>query len=120
MVVAPGLAVIGSTVAIGLYMGWRFLMGERNNRVLIGFHLILGVIGLEVTAQLIRGAPSGARALGSLGPTVAIATAATLFTGLLIPLIAQPRPKWATPALIVHALVGAVAFALYLIWGFRS
>ena len=119
MVVAPGLAVIGSTVAIGLYMGWRFLMGERNNRVLIGFHLVLGVIGLEVTALLIKSAPGGARALGSLGPTVALLTTATLFTGLLVPLVAQPRPKWATPALVVHARVGAVAFALYLIWGFR-
>ncbi len=88
--------------------------------MLIGFHLVLGVIGLEVTALLIKGAPSGARALGSLGPTTAILTAATLFTGLLIPLIAQPRPKWATPALVVHALVGAVAFALYLIWGSRE
>ena len=47
MVVAPALAVIGSTVAIGLYMGWRYLRGERNNRILVGFHLVLGVIGLE-------------------------------------------------------------------------
>ena len=67
MVVAPALAVIGSTVAIGLYMGWRYLRGERNNRVLVGFHLVLGVIGLEVTAMVIRGAPSGERALGALG-----------------------------------------------------
>jgi hypothetical protein len=120
MVVAPALAVIGSTVAIGLYMGWRFLKGVRNNRVLIGFHLVLGVIGLEVTAMVIRGAPSGERALGALGPWAAIVTAATLFSGLLVPLIGQPRPKLIGPALAVHAAVGAVAFALYLVWAFTS
>ncbi|MFZ4111488.1 MAG: hypothetical protein ACOYKQ_13585 [Polymorphobacter sp.] len=116
MVMAPALAVIASTVVIGIYMGWRYLRGERNNRVLVGFHLVLGVIGLEVTAMVIRGAPSGERALGALGPLAAVLTAVTLLSGLLVPLIAQPRPKLAGPALAAHAAVGAVAFVLYLVW----
>ncbi len=120
MVVAPALAVIGTTVAIGLYMGWCYLKGRRNNRVLIGVHLVLGVIGLEVTAMLLRGAPSGARAMGEFGPAAAVLTAATLFSGLLVPLIAQPKPRLTSPALAVHAAIGAVAFALYLIWAFTS
>ena len=118
--VAPALAVMGTTVGIGLYMGWRYLKGRRNNRVLIGFHLILGVIGLEVTAMLLRGAPSGARALGAFGPAAAVLTAVTMFSGLLVPLIAPAKPRVVGPVLAVHAGIGAVAFILYLIWAFTS
>ena len=63
MTIAPALAVLGAAVLLGGWLGIRYLMGERNNRVLVGLHLILGIAGLEVLMLLLRGAPDGRAAV---------------------------------------------------------
>ncbi len=113
----PALVVFGTTVAIGLYMGLQYLRGVRNNRMLIGVHVIIGIIGLEVFALLLRGAPDGTHLAESrLGPASALLLAAALFSGFMVPLIAAPRPAATGATLAVHAVVGTAAFGALLLW----
>ena len=111
------LVVFGTVVAIGLYMGLNYLKGAPNNRNLVAVHVIIGIIGLEVFALLLRGAPDGTRLAESrLGPASALLLAGALFTGFIVPLIARPRPVAAGPALAVHAAVGTIGFGALLLW----
>jgi hypothetical protein len=113
----PAIVVFGSTVAIGLYMGLQYLKGVRNNRMLVGVHVLIGVAGLEVFALLLRGAPDGTHLAESrTGPAAALLLAAALFTGFLVPLIAAPRPAATGATLAVHATMGVVAFGVLLLW----
>jgi hypothetical protein len=120
MTVWPAIAVFGTTVCIGMYMGWQYLMGVRNNRVLIGVHLVLGVVGLEVVATLIRHAFDAVDApSGNMGRTAAIVLAVALLSGLTVPLLAPRYPRSITPGLVFHALVGTIGFGLLLVWAMR-
>ncbi|WP_207790564.1 hypothetical protein [Polymorphobacter fuscus] len=113
----PALVVFGATVAIGLYMGLQYLRGVRNNRMLVGVHVLIGVAGLEVFALLLRGAPDGTHLAESrMGPASALLLAAALFTGFLVPLIAAPKPAATGPALAVHAVAGTIGFGALLLW----
>lgn len=111
------LVVFGTVVAIGLYMGLNYLKGARNNRNLVAVHVIIGIVGLEVFALLLRGAPDGTRlATSQLGPASALLLAGALFTGFVVPLLAKPRPVATGPALAVHAVFGTVGFGALLLW----
>ena len=111
------LVVFGTVVAIGLYMGLNYLKGTRSNRTLVAVHVIVGIIGLEVFALLLRGAPDGTRlATSRLGPASALLLAGALFTGFVVPLLAKPRPATTGPALAVHAVFGTVGFGALLLW----
>jgi hypothetical protein len=113
----PAIAVFGTTVAIGLYMGLQYLKGVRNNRMLVGVHVLIGVAGLEVFALLLRGAPDGTHmAESNMGPAAALFLAAALFTGFVVPLIAPAKPGAVGPTLAVHASFGLVAFGVLLLW----
>jgi hypothetical protein len=117
MTVWPAIAVFGTTVCIGIYMGWQYLMGVRNSRVLIGVHLLLGVVGLEVVAILVRHAFDTVDVPGGdWGRVAALALAAALFSGLMVPLLAPRYPRSITPGLVVHGVIGMVGFALLLAW----
>jgi hypothetical protein len=88
--------------------------------VLIGVHLVLGVIGLEVVAILIRGAFDNADLTGgNWGRAAALALAGALLTGFVAPLLAPRYPRIITPALAMHGLIGMAGFALLLVWGLR-
>ena len=111
------LVVFGTVVAIGLYMGLNYLKGAPNNRNLIAVHVIVAIIGLEVFALLLRGAPNGTRLAESrLGLVSALLLAGALFTGFVVPLLAKPRPATTGPALAVHAVFGTVGFGALLLW----
>lgn len=117
MTVWPAIGVFGTTVSIGLYMGWLHLKGVRNNRMLIGFHLLLGVAGLEVTAILLRGAFGGVVAPpGSAARFAVMLFAVSMFSGLIVPLLAPRWPRGITPMLWGHAAIGMAGFAALLAW----
>jgi hypothetical protein len=117
MTIAPALAVLGAAVLLGGWLGTRYLMGERNNRILVGLHLILGIAGLEVLMLLLKGAPDGRAAVtGSTGMIAALILAVAMFTGLLVPILAPSRPRTIGPMIAVHAVVAAVGFGLLLLW----
>lgn len=114
------LAVFGSTVAIGLVLGFNFLNGRRNSRNLVAAHVLIGLAGLEVFALLLRGAPNGTQlAPSQLGPAAALLFAAALFSGFVAPLIIKPRPATAGPVLALHATFGTIGFGVLLLWLFN-
>ena len=89
--------------AVAGWLGTRYLMGVRNNRVLVALHLILGIAGPEVLMLLMRGAPDGRAAVtGSTGMTAALIIAVAMFTGLLVPILAPSRPRTIGPMIAVR------------------
>jgi hypothetical protein len=117
MTVAPVVLLLGMGVAIGAYMGYRYLLGQHNSRILAGLHLLLGAGGLEVMVMLLRGAPNGATAENQfMGSIVALIIAGALLTGLFVPIIAKSQPGIVGGSLAVHAAVGTIGFSMLLLW----
>lgn len=115
MIVTPALAVLASTVLLGGWLGAQYLMGVRNNRVLVGVHFILGAIGLEVLVQLLRGAPGGLGVAGN-GGIAALLLAGAMLTGLLVPILAASRPPTIGATIALHATVATLGFGLLVVW----
>jgi hypothetical protein len=59
----PAILLLTGAVVLGLLLGRDYLRRVRSKPALIGFHLLLGAGGIEVTVMLLRGAPSGAAML---------------------------------------------------------
>lgn len=117
MTVAPVLTLLTAAVLLGLWLGTKYLLGVRNNRLLVALHFILGIAGLEVLVQLLRGHALGRDApAGSLGGTAALVLAVAMFTGLLVPILAPVRPRTIGPTILVHTLIAAAGFGLLLVW----
>lgn len=110
------IALLGSSIGIGLFLGWQYLRRVRNKPVLIGLHLILGGAGLESMVML-RGSTEAAIPGFGIANAGILLLFAGMMTGLLTPLIAQKRPRRVgTIALAVHVGVGAIGFILFLAW----
>lgn len=117
MTVAPVVLLLGTGAAIGAFMGYRYLRGQRNSRTLAGVHLLLGIGGLEVMVMLLRGAPSGeAVAHHAMGSIVALVIAGALLTGLFVPIIGKSRPGIVGGWLAVHATVATIGVGMLLFW----
>lgn len=118
MPVAPAFVLLAASVALGLYLGWRYLRRVPNRPVHIGVHLLLGVAGLEAMVLLLRGAPDGTRlAAGSMGNAAALCLLLALMAGLATPLVAKRRArKVGTAAIAAHAGLAAAGFGLFLAW----
>jgi len=86
----PVALMLSASVALGLWLGWQFLRRSRSNPIHIGFHLILGVVGLEAVAMLMRGAPDGTiTQSGSYGKLAALVLALAIITGFATALVLQ-------------------------------
>ena len=121
MTVIPVVLLLGIGAAIGAFMGYRYLRGERNSQTLAGVHLLLGAGGLELLVMLLRGTPSGETvAHQAMGSTVALVIAGALLTGLFVPIIAQSRPGIVGGSLAVHASVATIGFGMLLLWALGS
>jgi hypothetical protein len=111
----PVLVILGAAVALGLYLLLLYLRGRRKP-VLIGFHLLLGLGGLETLVMLLHGTPDGAAApKGALGQTAAVFLFVAAIAGLSAALLRRFRLV-ANFALMVHAGVASVGFLLVLYW----
>ena len=55
MLAIPIVLLVSATVAIGLYMGLRYLRRARNPPTLIGVHFLLGAASLEPMLIVLRG-----------------------------------------------------------------
>ncbi len=111
------IAMVGTNVAIGLWLGWGFLKRRARSRTLVGVHLILGLSMLEVLAVLLKRATDAGDVTAK--PVSQIASgllAAALLSGLTAPLLAQSKPGTKAPALAVHATIALSAFAAVLVW----
>jgi hypothetical protein len=114
----PIVLVITAGVALGLYLGWRFLRRERGRPAAIGAHVILGVIGLEGVAMLIMGTPDGGDpATGRLVRMAGLFLVFAVMTGFAAPLLSRKRPRrFGLAAVGVHAVVAATGYALLIAW----
>ena len=111
------ILLFGIAAALGIFMGIRYLRGTRNKPMLIAIHLLLGVAGLEVMALLLRGAPDGTTLSATTpGKFAAGLLVTALLTGLLVPILAKPKPKTVTATLAVHAGIGTAGVLLLFYW----
>jgi hypothetical protein len=114
------IGMVGTNVAIGLWLGWGFLKRQPRSRVLVGVHLIIGLSMLEVLAVMLKKATDSGNA-GAL-PLAQIASgllAAALLTGFAGPVLSQSKPGARAPILATHATVALAAFGMVLLWAAR-
>ena len=90
--------IYGTTVALGLALGWFFLSSRRPPKALQAVHFLTGFGGLEVV-MLMAGA---------------------LVTGLFAGIMAKPRPDVLGPALLAHAMLGGFAFLVLANWAISA
>jgi len=117
----PVVFLLSASMALGLWMGWQFLRRSSSNPIHIGFHLILGVAGMEMVVMLLRTAPDGSVvAAGSFGKSAALVLATAVITGFATSVVAR---RWSRQAggmvLLSHAVVGAAGFVIFLVWAFN-
>lgn len=112
------MILLSLSVALGLYLGYRFLQRRRNRPALIAFHILPGLGALELIAMLLRGSPKGAvMSSAGLGKAAALLLIIAIIVGLLTPMIARDRPRpVATTALTIHALFAGAGFVLLCVW----
>lgn len=116
----PAVLVFGTTVMIGGYLGWQFLLGEKRKQMLVAIHLLLGVAGLEVVALMLHGAPDGSVTDGAwLGKAAGLVLAGALLSGFMVPLIARPKPSTAVWMIGLHASIGTAGFLALILWIMR-
>jgi hypothetical protein len=114
------IGMVGTNVAIGLWLGWGFLKRQPRSRVLVGVHLIIGLSMLEVLAVMLKTATDSGNA--SALPLAQIASgllAAALLTGFAGPVLSQSKPGIKAPMLATHAAVALSAFGMVLLWAAR-
>lgn len=107
-------------IGIGLWMGWRYLQGQRNRPGLVATHFLLATAPLEAMAAMMRGAPNGvlAAARDTLSWSAAL-TAAALLSGLFTAIIAKSHPHIIGMSLALHAGIGSLGFMALVWWGIR-
>ncbi len=109
--------LFGTTVMVGATLAWHWWMGTKAPRWMSAVHLLIAAAGLEGLALLLRGAPDGTTApAGWLGGASALGLAAAFITGLLVPLIAKPKPAATTPAIVAHASIATASFCAMIYW----
>jgi hypothetical protein len=114
------IGMVGTNVAIGLWLGWGFLKRQPRSRVLVGVHLIIGLSMLEVLAVMLKTATdSGNAAALPLAQIASGLLAAALLTGFAGPVLSQSKPATRTPILASHAAVALAAFGMVLWWAAR-
>ena len=116
----PVALMLTASMALGLWLGWQFIKRVRSNPIHIGFHLILGVIGLEAVAMLMRGTPSGAiTPSGSWGKVAALVLALAIITGFATSVVMRRWSRKSTgTALAIHSVLGSIGFVMFLAWVF--
>ena len=117
----PVALILAACMALGLWLGWLFIKRVRSNPIHIGFHLILGVIGLEAIAMLMRGTPSGAiTPAGAWGKVAALVLALTIISGFATSIVMRRWSRNTTcMALAAHGVLGTVGFLMFLVWVFN-
>lgn len=113
----PAVLLLTGAAVLGLLLGRDYVRHVRSKPALIGFHLLLGAGGLEVTVMLLRGAPSGAAMpVGLLLKAAAGLLGFALLSGLVAPIIGRRSRGTMNVALCVHVSAAASGFLLCLAW----
>lgn len=112
------LVLLGASVALGLWLGWRWLQRGRHRPMAAAAHLLLGGAGLEAFAMLRRGAPDGTvLAAGQVGHAAGLVLVLAFLSGLLVSLLARTLVRGKMALLLTgHALLGLAGFGLFVGW----
>ena len=107
--------IYGTTVALGLVLGWYFLSSKRPPKAVQAIHLLTGFGGLEVV-MLVTRISRGNEALSDTAAIALVLLGLAVVTGLFAGIMAKPRPDVLGPALAAHAFVGGSAFLVLANW----
>ncbi len=113
------IIIYGTTVALGLVLGWYFLSAKRPPKAVQAIHLLTGFGGLEVVA-LITSRSRGDAGLKENATLALILLAFAVVSGLFAGIMAKPRPDMLGPSLALHALLGGGAFLVLLNWAVNA
>ncbi|WP_313668378.1 hypothetical protein [Sandarakinorhabdus sp.] len=109
------IIIYGTTVALGLVLGWYFLSAKRPPKAVQAIHLLTGFGGLEVV-MLVTNISRGNEALSENATIALVLLGLAVVSGLFAGIMAKPRPDVLGPALAAHAFVGGSAFLVLANW----
>ena len=109
------IIIYGTTVALGLVLGWYYLSSKRPPKALQAIHLLTGFGGLEVVV-LVTSLSRGNKALSDDAAIALVLLGLAAVSGLFAGIMAKPRPDIIGPALLAHATIGGTAFLLLANW----
>ncbi len=109
------IIIYGTTVALGLVLGWYFLAGRRPPKAVQAIHLLTGFGGLEVV-MLISARTKASPDLKETATIGLVLLGFAVVSGLFAGIMAKPRPDMLGPSLALHALLGGSAFLVLLTW----
>lgn len=114
----PVALILTASMGLGLWMGWQFLRRARSNPIHIGFHLILGVVGLEAMVMLMRGALDGqAAGAGAWGKAAALMLGLAVISGFATSVVARRWSRQTGGAVLAtHSVLASVGFVMFLAW----
>ncbi len=115
MTAIPVIVLLSAATALGIYLLLLYFRGVRKP-VLVGFHLLLGVGGLEQMAILLHGAPNGEPARGGPLPLAAGLIAVSLIAALTGALVARTSRRTAEAFLAAHITLGSAGLLVLLGW----
>lgn len=112
--------LLTASMGLGLWMGRQFLRRVSSNPIHIGFHLLLGVAGLEAVVMLMRITPDAVvDNAGPSGKAAALVLALAVITGFATSVVAR---RWSRQrggmVLATHTVLGTVGFVMFLAWAF--
>lgn len=109
------VAIYGTTVSLGLVLGWHYLNSRRPPVAVQAIHALTGLGGLEAVLLLMRRGPGASASVDTV--TIAgLLLAGALLTGLFAAIFHKSHPHTTGPALTAHAMIGASAFLVLLSW----
>ncbi|MCB8745779.1 hypothetical protein LHU53_02530 [Rhodoferax sp. U2-2l] len=116
----PVICLLTASMGLGLWMGRQFLRRVSSNPIHIGFHLLLGVAGLEAVVMLMRITPDAvADSAGPSGKAAALVLALAVITGFATSVVAR---RWSRQSggmvLATHTVFGTLGFVMFLAWAF--
>jgi hypothetical protein len=109
------IMIYGTTVAMGLVLGWYFLSSRRPPKAVQAIHLLTGFGGLEVV-MLVTRLSRGNEALSDNATIALLLLGLAGVSGLFAGIMAKSRPDVIGPALAAHAVVGGSAFLVLANW----
>ena len=113
------IIIYGTTVVLGLVLGWYFLSGKRPSQGLQALHFVLGFGGLEVV-MIITSRSSSDPDLKENASIALVMLGLTAMIGLFAGIMAKSRPEGLGPVLTAHAFVGGAAFLVLANWAMNA
>lgn len=113
------IIIYGTTVALGLVLGWYFLSSKRPPKAVQAIHFLTGFGGLEVV-MLASKLNRGTNPLGDDIKIALVLLGLAVVSGLFAGIMAKPRPDILGPTLLAHATIGGTAFLLLANWAMNA